>query len=68
MGKGGRFGKYGDLKRKQQIRKNRLSHLGNLSPSSLPVDLKIPRRRKKKQSDETCEDQSGISEEDPGVE
>lgn len=42
MFRGGRYGKYGELKRKQKLRKNRLLHLarrGASAPPPLPYRL-----------------------------
>jgi hypothetical protein len=44
VGKSGRFGKYGDLKRKEKIRQNRVQRTGPATLTPKPEGLKTRRR------------------------
>jgi len=46
QGRGGRFGKYGELKRKTRLRQARLSHFGRTRPGSFLDRREGGKRRK----------------------
>jgi hypothetical protein len=48
-GKGGRFGKYGEVKRKTKLRQARLSHLERPQPGLSSEQSKGGKRRKPRQ-------------------